>query len=305
MVATYNIGVKDCCLAQYLNVDRYDEQLGAVLPDIVCLQECSWSSRIHRVKMMLDKGYYLLGQTRGGKRDASIICEFCNTKSTTGDADYVCLETYVRLSSVKSQKIVLESENFRTSNCSHEVLYNLSAIGDDWQSKRRQHILACKVQFSGKKLWVLNIHLPAGAPYYQSSENVWKWIMPVVDEFYSEDMLVVAGDWNFDAPAAFAADSRNVVGRGTPFEPPCDVPAAARKLVFHTSDDPTYRLYKKKSAGDVVEDVNVRIDAVAASEGHFLMEDYSVIWPDELEKGEHSPLQCVIKSAKNSGNYPS
>ncbi len=298
VIASYNIGERNCCLGSFLNVDKRDEELGAELPDVICLQECSWNARLPRIKMMGSRGYRLLGQTRGGKRDSINICKYCYTKSSVGEseADYVCLETYVRDSAREDKRIVLDGESFRTSNCSHEVLYDLNAIGDDWQSKRRHHILACKVKFYGEEVWILNIHLPAGGNYNSSSKNTWKWVIPLIEEWYSEKKLIVAGDWNFDAPAAFCEYA--VVGDSIErqFEIRAEhLPNFKIKLDFNDSSTPTYRFCKQNESGPIVDKL-VRLDAIAVSSSHFKMTDY-IVCNDDLNEGEHGPV--ITKIVKN------
>jgi exonuclease III len=290
-VATFNISVSDDKIRDFL--------LKAHNPDIVCFQECSWNSKDIRVKMMREK-YVLLGQTRGGQRD--------------NGNDFICLETY--LLKDKSDFLVPETNDFRTCNCAHELLLSrFAANGNEmiatWFNKRRHHLLACKIQFNKKDVWILNIHLTGSSDadgFTKSDDYRWKWQIPEIFDWYGDKKVIVAGDWNFDAYAALkqaekcsSEKQRKPLGSDQRFIIREDhkngkAEFFLKSLTFSENEKPTHRFqpkeWKKGSRQNKGDLKDVRVDFVSVSKKYFKIDHYPMI--GELSVGKHVPVIATI-----------
>lgn len=231
-IVTYNISQEDANLDTTLEPALVNEPR----PDIICLQETNEPSFAGRKSKMDGYGYVLLGATKDDRKD-------------------ICLETYI----LKSKKnLLLNPNEWKCSSCTHEITYD----PDDLES-RRNMALACSLEFQNSKIWIVNLHFPFSprkTAYKESNDWHWKYSLPEFGDMYANKNVIFAGDWNFDAPAAF--DGLDVVenpSTGSKFTRTHPMPIISSGLKFPDCsvvsdiEKPTYNF---KGNG-------VRVDAIA------------------------------------------
>lgn len=281
-VASFNIGCNDQELFTFVETSP---QL-----DVICVQECDWESRNERHKGMLQKFFRLAGSTKGASRED-------RKNATEKRPKIVCLETYIKHPNGRLG-LQPKSEAWRCSSHAHEITYDENRC-----ERRREMALSCNLVFQTTNIWIINIHLatrPDASGFSKSSDWHWRYSLPELGMWYNDKEVIIAGDWNFDAPSAFAGF--DVVGRGTKFfcESQHRLPIFGIGLQFFDCQTPTFRLAKKGVT-------DVRVDAIGyrrppypqVAEGLRLVQ-YDV--PGKLTaNSQHLPVVAVFQHPQANG----
>lgn len=235
-VATHNISVCDCGLQEFISESGF--------PSVVFLQECSWNSRDFRSMLMRCLGYVLLGQTRGGLRESNVN-NLCEKKCQSAGENYVCLETYIHQDAVKdlvpknhdfrtsncAHEVLLDSNNLANKKKRHHFLAckvwfggeavwvinvhlpagdvidvvgskNINEYKNKGFEKRDKRMVGEKRRIENGERWTISWD---GRGFAMSSDYRWRCLREL-DEWYKGKAVIAAGDWNFDARAAFEGE---------------------------------------------------------------------------------------------------
>jgi hypothetical protein len=241
-VASFNIGRDNAVIID--NWPHFNALLG--WNDILCLQECPWDTKDERRNFLEGSGYVLLANSRGSEEPSEEKSE-------------ACLEIYLKRSRL-TEMLPGVREEWRSGSIAHGLTLNPARL-----DRRREFALGAELEILGRRVWVVNVHLPAefnSAAFTCSNDWRWKYCLPELDRWYADKEVIFAGDWNFDLFAAFApADTVGTYRRPFTIKPEHCLPLVANGMRFPDSvsfEDINEITYSNKAKG-----IDARVDFVS------------------------------------------